>query len=225
MNQQTNNPADKMIEKEEANLAEMLKEDPFFSTMVRQILVDYVTNHLSYKILAEKYHISEALVKKISIKFKFDDKKREYDKKLLDNILGKAQKQQAAIIAKITLAINEQVNRLIKKQDEDPDFIISNNHMKDLISSLTIFSKEYRLDNNKMTESLGFNVRVEFPAHIPVITNNNKRIIDAEVQKEIDEVKDVVTESVKKESEDDVLFDPDDNEPSISNKSFFGMVE
>ena len=224
MNQPINNPADVLIDKEDASLSERLKEDPSFSKLVRSMLVDYVTNGLSGKLLAEKYHISENLTKKISNRFKFENKKKEYDKKLLDTVLGKAQKQQAAIIAKITLAINEQVNRIIKLQDNDPNYIISNNNMKDLISSLTIFSKEYRLDNNKMTESLGFNVRVEFPQHVPVITDNNKRLRNLDAEIETDSVMETYDEDKKKEDANDTLSLNDD-EPSESNKSFFGMVE
>ena len=222
MNQ--SNSANKYLQEEEVKLHEKLKEDPFFNKMVKEMIIDYVVNSLSVKMLAEKYHVSETLAKKISNKFKFEDKKKEYDKKLLDTVLAKAQKQQAGIIAKITLAINEQVNRLIKKQSEDPDYIISNNHMKDLISSLTVFSKEYRLDNDKMTESLGLNVRVEFPAHVPIVTqNHNKKYLEAEVVKDAEEVKEIIQEEKKEEPE---TFSLDDDEPSgTSNKTFFGMIE
>lgn len=222
MSQPNNNPHEQKLDKEIEILNEKLKNDPAFAKMVRSMLIDYVTNDLSFTLLAEKYHITTSLAKRIAIRFKFENRKKEYNKKLLDTVLGKAQKKQAEIIAKITLAVNEQVNRIIKKQASDPEYIISNNNMKDLIASLTIFNKEYRLDNNKMTESLGFNVRVEFPAHVPVITDNNKRLRNLDAEKEAEIVKEVVAE--EKKQEEDVLTLNDD-EPSESNKSFFGMVE
>jgi hypothetical protein len=209
--------SDILIKKEEESLSERLKQDPFFHKMVKEMLVDYVANSLSHHLLSEKYHISVYLVKKIATRFKFESRKKEYDKKLLDTVLSKAQKQQTAIIAKITMAINNQVNRLIKMQEDNPDFLISSSHMKDLIASLTIFSKEYRLDNDQLTDSVGFTVKVEYPTNVPIITNNNQRPKDIETEAE--EVKEIVAEEQKKES-----IQLNEAEPSVSNSSFFGSI-
>ena len=219
MNQNNNDLADQLIKKEEESLSEKLKLNPAFHKMVKEMLVDYVANSLSLQLLSEKYHISFSLTKSIAVRFKFENRKREYDKKLLDTVLGKAQKQQAAAIVKITAAINTQVNRIIKLQEDNPNYMISSGHMKDLIASLTIFSKEYRLDNDKLTDSVGFNVRVEFPAHVPIITNNNQRPTDIEVDAEIAEVKEIVQEEKQKET-----IELNEEEPSISNSSFFGTI-
>lgn len=215
---QEHNPADALLKKEENDLAERLKIDPFFSKMVREMLVDYVTNDFTPIILAEKYHISQPLVRKISNKFKFEQRKKDYDRKLLETVLLKAQKQQTALIVKITSAINTQVNRIIKQQEEDPKFIIPNSQFKELIASLTIFSKEYRLDNDKVTESLGFNVKVEFPVGVPVITENHKKTVEGEFKEIQQEVKEIIQEEQKKE-------EIDVKDESISNSDFFGMIE
>jgi hypothetical protein len=219
MNQNNNDLADKLIKKEEESLSDKLKLNPTFHKMVKDMLVDYVANSLSLQLLSEKYHISFSLTKSIANRFKFENRKKEYDKKLLDTVLGKAQKQQAAAIVKITSAINIQVNRIIKKQEDDVNYLIPNGHMKDLIASLTIFSKEYRLDNDKLTDSVGFNVRVEFPSTVPIITNNNQRPTDIEVEKEIIEVKEIVQEEKQKDS-----IELNEEEPSVSNSSFFGTI-
>lgn len=211
MNQISNNEEDDFLTK--------VKYDAAFSKMVREMLVDYVINKLTPKNLSENYHVSDFFVRKVLTKFKFEDRKKEYDKKLLDTVLVKAQKQQAATLVKATTVINEQVNRLLKKQMADPEYIVPNSQFKELISVFTVFSKEYRLDNDKVTESLGFNVKVEFPSHVPVITENANKLKDitGEVKEVVEEIKEIIKEEVTKQV--------DEPEPTnISNSDFFGSI-
>lgn len=206
-----------LIKKEEDSLSEKLKLSPSYYKTIKEMLVDYVTNNLSIQLLSEKYHFSTSVTKQIARKFKFESRKKEYDRKLLDIVLGKAQKQQASIIAKITSGMNEQVNRILKKQD-DPNYIIPSAHMKELVAMLSIFTKEHRLDNDQDTDRIGYTVKVVYPDHVPIITNNAKKTIDVEVEKEIEAVKEVIEETKQEE----IILNED--EPSIDNASFFGSI-
>lgn len=205
-----------LIKKEEDSLSKKLQLNPSFHKVIKEMLVDYVTNNLSAVLLSEKYHIPVSLVKEVARRYKFETRKKEYDRKLLDIVLGKAQKQQASIIVKITSGMNEQVNRILKMQD-DPNYIIPSGQMKDLVAMLTIFTKEYRLDNDQETDRVGYTVKVEYPMHIPIITNNAKKTVDVEVQKEIEEIKEIV-----EEAKEEIILNED--EPSLSNASFFGSL-
>ena len=223
MNQPSSSPAENFIKKENDKLKTKMASDPIFYNTVRMMLVDYVTNNMSYQSLSEKYNFPPSLVKNIAVKFNFQAKKIEYEDKLTRTVLAKAQRKQTELIASITQAISIQVKRIIKLQMADDNYIISNNQMKDLLTSLTIFQKEYRLDNDKPTENNAIQVQVEFVNQVPIVTDNHNKPILVE-NESVSEEKVETPKSDEPTNEDykDAAEVADD---SISNSDLFGLLD
>lgn len=218
MNQQNNNES--LLQKDLNKIKEQIKFDPVLSNTVRSMLVDFVVNKYTYEALSEKYHFTVSLVKEIAIKFSFAKKKNEYEKKIIDHVLMAAQKKQTKLIAKIIDVVNEQVNRIYKMQQSDPNYIISNNHMKDLLASLTIFQKEYRLDNNKSTDNFATQVLVQFADSVPIVTENHiKQPIEVQVEETQEDIK-IIEQSSPEDYKDADMVDD-----HVNNEDFFGVLE
>lgn len=156
----------------------------FYTDMVKAMLVDYVVNDLSVVQLSEKYHVAIDVAKKIYKSYQFQRRKEEYQNKLYDAVLKKVAKSQTGLIAKITEAITIQVNRILMLQAKDPTYMISNNNMKDLLSSLTIFTKEFRDTSTATGNSRIVQINVEMPKHIPIVTEN-KTVVDITPSEEV----------------------------------------
>lgn len=225
MNQENNDIEKKLIKQQDDYLKTRIKDDPQFYLTVKVMLLDYVVNNMTLQDIATKNNYPFSLVKKIATKFSFYTKKKEYEDKLLKTVLNKTQKKQAQLIATITEAISIQVRRIVKKQMEDENYIISNNNMKDLLSSLTIFSKEHRLDNDKPTDNNAVQVLVSFANDVPIVTENHlnkNNVIDvteensSEVTQEVQDKKEETIEEDKEE---------DSEEESLSNSDLFGILE
>lgn len=192
----------------------------FYSSLVNKMVVDFVVNDLDSKKLSEKYHIDVFSVKKIIRDHKFEKRKDEYQEKLFSIVLKKTQRRQAATIANVTKIINTQINRILKKQEAEPDYIVSGNQMKDLIAVLAILSKEYRLDHGQSTDNQVHKVVVEMPNNVPIISENHlkKDVVEVETVKEIIEE---VKEEIKTEPKEEKVETK--TEPT-SNSDFFGPI-
>lgn len=192
----------------------------FYTSLINKMVVDFIVNEFDSKKLSEKYNIDLYAVKKIIKDHKFEKRKSEYQEKLFAVVLSKTQKRQAATIANVTKIINTQVNRILKKQETEPDYMVSGNQMKDLIAVLAILSKEYRLDHGQSTDNQVHKVVVEMPNNVPIISENhlNKNVIEVESIKEV--VEEIKEETTLKKEEEKVETK---TEPT-SNSDFFGPI-
>ncbi len=207
MNQENNSIPELEKEKVEEIQAEVKDSIPnngknFYTELVKSMLVDYVVNDLSVQQLSDKYHITIEIARKIYKGYSFQKRKEDYQNKLYDAVLKKVAKSQTGLIAKITEAITIQVNRILLLQAKDPTYMISNNNMKDLLSSLTIFTREFKDSTNPANDKRVVNINVEMPNYIPIVTDNNKTIVDINNEEPINvepEIKEQSKEEIKVE--------------------------
>lgn len=198
------------------------KESSAYSTMISNMLVDFVVHDMTIANMCTKYHLTSGMVYEIIRTFKFREKKVRYHDRVLEKSLKKLSTRQSAVLLKATMILERQVNRIEKEQLRNPDRLIDPNRMKEVLGAFALLSKEYRLDNGQATDNQNISIKVEMGSNVPIVSENHLQPEEPktfDVNEEDIQIKDEDVEIKKEEPK----IEEKEIEDELDNSMFGGL--
>lgn len=171
--------------------------------LIHEICVDFIVNSKTAKELAESYNMGLSSARNIINKFDLLQKQEDYKEHVLQKSVKKCADYHANIIYKSTNILNNHITQMSEKQEKQGEQMLSSADLRDVMSILSLISKEYRLDNDKPTDRSVNSVQLEFAGGYQGI--DQRDIIDSESTQ-------VKTTEESKDNPQESISDPQENQ-------------
>lgn len=137
--------------------------------IVRSICIDFIVNERSSVEIQRKFNISESAFYAIRDRLDLIKRRDKYRTKVLDKALSKLANKQSVMLVKAVKILSKHMEKIDGFQKISGDMPLPSKLVQDVMNIYSIFQKEKRLDEDKPTDNLGVNVKVQFDDSIPIL--------------------------------------------------------